>query len=248
MQPTEASRIFQVEIRTRNLKRAVEFYQAVFDWKIQVVSMDYAMVDTGAAPLVALWQIPHIEFPVGVCNYIRVPDCAQAAARVQQLGGRICISQTQLPGSGSFVGTLDPWGNEVFFWQSSSPGEPQFSGSARNVMWLLEIPTTDINLAADYYRALLGWTFLTIVENKDVAFTYQGGLGRGISLLSGEVGSQVRGTTNYVTCSDLAALATRITEAGGRVVRGPVSGIGGEGSFLIFRDRDENRMGAFQPV
>jgi hypothetical protein len=32
------------------------------------------------------------------------------------------------------------------------------------------------------------------------------------------------------------------------VVRGPVTGIGGEGSFLIFRDRDENRMGAFQPV
>src|SRR5882672_6182686 len=116
--------IWQVEIRSRNLRSAAAFYKAVFDWRIVTIADDYAMADSGVPPIASILQPADTRFPLGVCNYVLVEDCIKEAERAVALGGRLVVRKWEIPGSGWFTGAVDPTGNEIFFWEPSRPGTP----------------------------------------------------------------------------------------------------------------------------
>src|SRR5689334_14054059 len=105
--------IWQVEIRSRSVGQAAAFYKAVFDWDITPIGDDYAMIETGLAPIASILQPADTRFPLGVCNYVLVEDCAKEAERAVALGGRLVVRKWEIPGSGWFTGTVDPIGNEI---------------------------------------------------------------------------------------------------------------------------------------
>ena len=238
-------RICQVEIRVTDLSRSVQFYRGAFAWQVHVVAPDYALIDSGREPVAALMVTPSPRWPPGVGNYALVPDCEAAAQAVSALGGRIFIAKTDVPGSGAYTGTVDPFGNELLFWQPYREFAPKLRGSGENPIVWLEIPAPDLQKGMAYYRSLLGWRFSPIEEQADYAMSVDGGFSRGISLVGGERGRRMRGVTNYIQTRDLVATAARIQQHGGRVVREP-SEITGEGAFLLFLDPDGIRWGAFQ--
>lgn len=247
MDTSSIRRICQVEIRVSNLARAVQFYRGAFAWQIHVVAEDYALIDTGKEPLAALMVTPSPRWPPGVGNYALVPDCEASARAAVALGGRVFIAKTEVAGSGAYTGTIDPFGNELLFWQPAREFAPKLRGSGDNAIIWLEIPTPNLQQGLAYYRSLLGWRFSAIEEQADYVVSLDGGFARGISLVGGERGGRMRGVTNYIRSTDLAATAARITQHGGRVVR-ERSEIAGEGAFLLFLDPDGIRWGAFQAV
>lgn len=238
-------RICQVEIRVTNLPRAVQFYRHVFSWQVHVVAEDYAVIDTGREPIAALMVTPSPRWPPGVGNYALVPDCEAAARAAAALGGRVFIGKTEVPGSGAYTGTIDPFGNELLFWQPFQPFAPKLRASGENAIVWLEIPAPNLQQGLAYYRSLLGWRFSAIEEQADYAVSLDGGFARGVSLVGGDRGGRMRGVTNYISSRDLAGTAARIQEQGGRVVR-ERSAIAGEGAFLLFLDPDGIRWGVFQ--
>jgi predicted enzyme related to lactoylglutathione lyase len=245
MMETGERLITQVEIRTRDLKRAISFYKGVFDWDIHETAPGYAVIDTGVPPLASIWETPDPRFRLGVCNNVTVEDCRQDAERAVRLGGRISVPYLELPDSGRFTATQDPWGNEICLWEPLRRGRPNLGGSGRNPIVLYEIATPDLAAGIAYYSSLLGWTFGVGGFTFSYALTEGIGLQVGVGLVGGPDANRVRGTTNYVAVDNLGRCAERVKESGGAIVLGP-GDLAGEGRYFIFEDLDRNRVGVLQ--
>src|SRR5262249_43105363 len=111
----------QIEIRVNDLAGAITFYKDTFNWGIYQVSPHYALVDAGRMPVIGIMSDPRL--PNGVAPLYLVGDCEAAVAHAKELGGRIMFTRTEVPGTGAFTAALDPWGNEVYFWQQAVHGE-----------------------------------------------------------------------------------------------------------------------------
>src|SRR5205809_288676 len=88
------------------VKRAKLFYSSLFGWKIKKFPgmSDYWHIDTGgadASPDGGLMARKQPEQPI--TNYVFVPSVDNAAAKVQKLGGKICMSKTAVPQMGYFA-------------------------------------------------------------------------------------------------------------------------------------------------
>ena len=53
----------------------------------------------------------------GVTNYILVASADEAAAKVEKLGGQICMPKTAVPGMGCFVVCADTEDNMFALWE-----------------------------------------------------------------------------------------------------------------------------------
>jgi predicted enzyme related to lactoylglutathione lyase len=235
--------VFQVEIRTRDLSRSVPFFKTVFDWKIYKAAEDYALVDTGAMPVVSLLQTANPRFPVGVVNNLLVEDCEAEANRAVALGGRISVPKSEVPNSGLYMGVLDPWGAELFFWQPYTEARPNLQGSGKNPISFLEIITPDLPAAISYYTELAGWSFWNVVFADAFSLAEGNGLKRGIGLYNaaGSPGT----TTNYVEVDNVDETVAKVQQAGG-ALRVPPSDFPGGGRYILFEDPDGVRMGAIE--
>jgi predicted enzyme related to lactoylglutathione lyase len=237
--------IFQVEIRTRDLERTIAFYGGLFDWGFYRTGPDYALIDTGHLPVASIMKTADPAYPLGVCNLVLVEDCEKEARRAVELGGRIVVEKWPVPGSGWFTGTVDPWGNELFFWQPSTPARPTPSRARDDRIVLLEIPTPDVEAGIAYYRRLVGWSFDAVTFGGNYAFTPGCGLERGVALVGGPFAHRVRRPVDYVAVADLSAVEQRVRGGGGTVVIGPIE-VPGDMTYLVFDDPEGNRMGALQ--
>jgi predicted enzyme related to lactoylglutathione lyase len=236
--------ICHVEIRTRDLSKAKAFYSQVFDWKLADISPSYAMIDTGKEPAGGIVQVSASECPLGVCNYALVADCAATGRRAAEIGGRIIVPKKEVPGYGSFVDTIDPWGNELAFWQAAGTS-PAFQGSGKNGFCWVELSAPDLDAAVGYYTKLLGWKFAIDMDSKSYAHTEHTGKTIGVGLLGGEMAKHMPGVTTYIDVEDLDASGKKIAAAGGRVVFGPQH-IPGTGYFSMVVDPEGNRLAIFR--
>lgn len=235
-----ARQIWQVEVRVQDLARAMHFFGHVFDWEITPMGDGYAMFDTGVAPLGSIWEVGESGMPLGVCHYVASQDCEADAARAVALGGRVVVERSEVPDVGAWTDTLDPWGNEIAFWQAEVPGTPDFSGSGGQAISWLEFGTADFAAASRYYADLLDWSFQAVEGMPDYGICEDAG--PGIGLVGGERGAKLRGITDYVTVQDLEQTCDRVREAGGTVLGPPVD-LGEGGRFTLIADPDGNRFG-----
>jgi predicted enzyme related to lactoylglutathione lyase len=103
----------------------------------------------------------------------------------------------------------------------------------------LHIPATDPPQAAEFYRAVFGWT----INNPDSAQpSFEDGSGhvRG-AWLTGQIISDQPGIQPFIYVDDIDAAAQRVTEHGGQIIAGPDP----EGNLWIvtFRDPSGNMIG-----
>ena len=237
--------ICQVEIRVNNLKTAAAFYRGAFDWDVREVSDTAALIDNGHQPIASLLVTPSPRWPVGTGNYVLVPNCEAAAQYAATLGGRIFIARTEIPGSGAYTGTIDPFGNELLFWEPVGEFAPKTRGHGSNPLVWLELAAPYLEKALEYYGRLLRWRFSQVPGQSDYAITADSGFPLGASFVGGDRGARMGGHMNYIGTPDLDATAQRITAHGGRILRGRTD-IPGEGAFLLFQDPDGVRWGLYQ--
>ena len=92
------SSIVWFEIPADDVERAKSFYGALFGWKIEK------------------FQQPQQQ---GITNYIGVTSVDESAAKVEKLGGKICLSKTAVPQMGYFVICQDPENNTFALWEKN---------------------------------------------------------------------------------------------------------------------------------
>jgi predicted enzyme related to lactoylglutathione lyase len=238
---SESRDVFQIEIRVRDLQASMKFDRETFDWGVYQSSPAYALVDTGRMPVVGLLQDPRL--PLGVCPNILVPDCTAAVEKAAELGGRVYITRSVVEGSGAFTAALDPWGNEIFFWQPSDDRRPNPKHDPTNPFVFMEIATPNVEKATEFYKALLGWSFWNVAFLPNYAMAEGCGLERGIGLYGGDASAS--GIVSYIKVANLEETSAKIQRGGGQVVVPPTD-FPGEGRYIMFADIDGNRLGAIE--
>jgi uncharacterized protein len=110
------------EIAADNLERAKSFYGSLFGWKIERFpgQMEYWHIDTGGSDDRPDGGIMGRKQPQqGITNYIGVPSVDEFAAKVQKLGGKICMAKTAVPQMGYFAICQDTENNVFGLWEKN---------------------------------------------------------------------------------------------------------------------------------
>jgi predicted enzyme related to lactoylglutathione lyase len=108
------------EVPADNVERAKSFYGGVFGWKIEPVpgTTDYWHLDTGGGddrPDGGV--IKRKDGQQGITNYIGVESVDKFVAKVEKLGGKVCVAKTAVPQMGYFAVCQDTENNAFGLWQ-----------------------------------------------------------------------------------------------------------------------------------
>ena len=131
---------------------------------------------------------------------------------------------------------------------STASGAATSTASRQSALNWFEIPTHDLGRAQRFYEAVLGAPLRrqTLGSSELALFDYQEGSGVGGCLLAGTdaPAPSASGTLVYLDaspCLDTALL--RVTEAGGRVLKGRVELPDGMGCYAHIEDSEGNCVG-----
>jgi len=111
------------EIPADDVGRARSFYSSLFGWKLEKFPgpKEYWHIDTGGEDASPDGGLMKREAPQqqGITNYILVPSVDQFAAKVQKLGGKVCMAKTAVPQMGYFAICQDPENNTFALWEKN---------------------------------------------------------------------------------------------------------------------------------
>jgi uncharacterized protein len=117
------SSIVWFEIPADDVERAKSFYGTLFGWKIEKFPgpMEYWHIDTGGSDGAPDGWLLKRQQPQqqGITNYIGVMSVDESAAKVEKLGGKICLSKTAVPQMGYFAICQDPEKNTFALWEKN---------------------------------------------------------------------------------------------------------------------------------
>jgi len=89
-----------------------KFYAGLFGWRIDSNNpMQYGMVDTCAREGINGAVGPSHDGGKRLSVYLRVEDLAATLARVEELGGKVVLPPSQVPGGPKLAMFADPAGN-----------------------------------------------------------------------------------------------------------------------------------------
>ena len=121
-QPAETpASIVWFEIPADSVERAKKFYGKLFGWKIEKFpgSMEYWHIDTGGANDTPDGGLLKRQNPghQGITNYIGVASVDKFVAKVDKLGGKVCMPRTAVPQMGYFAVCQDAEKNTFALWE-----------------------------------------------------------------------------------------------------------------------------------
>jgi len=121
--PAVPANIVWFEVPADDPQRARNFYGELFGWKSDLMpgaeAMQYYHLDTGGADASPDGGLMKRQNPGqrGITNYIAVASVNESVAKVQKLGGTVCMPKTPVPGMGFFAICQDTEGNTFGVWE-----------------------------------------------------------------------------------------------------------------------------------
>lgn len=106
-----------VELMTTDLGKSKEFYQSLFDWKLQDVPGDYTLIQVGEGTGGGMMKVPMPGMPSSWMAYVLVDDIVAATGKARELGANVVKDVTEVPGMGRFSVFIDPTGACLAMWQ-----------------------------------------------------------------------------------------------------------------------------------
>jgi len=118
-----AASVVWFEIPADNVERARTFYGKLFGWKIDKfpgpTTKPYWLINTGNDDPSRNGGMLERQFPDHtITNYIAVLSVDTAAAKVEKLGGKICMGKTAVPNMGYFIICNDTENNQFALWEA----------------------------------------------------------------------------------------------------------------------------------
>ena len=114
--------ICHFEIPADNVQSLAGFYTKLFGWKIEQLPGfgDYWSVRTSEAEGALGGGMMKRQHPQqAIMNYVLVEDVAAYAAKAEELGAKVLLPKTEIPGMGWFAVIDDPQGNCLGLFQEA---------------------------------------------------------------------------------------------------------------------------------
>ncbi|PID73285.1 MAG: glyoxalase [Desulfobacterales bacterium] len=118
------------ELMTTDVEAAKKFYGEIFGWEYtpfaQDPSHEYHSVSKNGREFAGIMKTPKHCGDIPPCwgGYVTVDDIDVTAARVTELGGKIIVPPTEIPGIGRFSVFSDPQGAVISAITYVSKGSP----------------------------------------------------------------------------------------------------------------------------
>jgi predicted enzyme related to lactoylglutathione lyase len=110
------------EIPADNLERAKSFYNKLFGWKIEPFrgKTDFCHIDTAGGNDTPDGGLMTRKHPGHfITNYISVESVTKFVAKVEKLGGKVCMPKTAVPQMGYFAVCQDTENNMFGLWENN---------------------------------------------------------------------------------------------------------------------------------
>ena len=161
-----------IELHTTDQTAAKSFYSALFGWDAKDEAMGptdfYTMFKLQGRDAAAGCTLRPEERSQGVpphwMIYITVESADAAAAKAQQLGGKILAPAFDVMDAGRMAVVLDPTGAAFCVWQAKKSTGIGIAQVAGTLCWA-DLSTPDAKRASDFYSGLFGWQL--ILGEKD---------------------------------------------------------------------------------
>ena len=110
------------EIPADDVERAKTFYGELFGWQMALVEGydDYWMFQTGDERDLSGGMMKRQAPGQGPVYYVQVESVDDSAAKVEELGGKVIMPKSPVPGMGWFVHFADPEGNIFALWEDDA--------------------------------------------------------------------------------------------------------------------------------
>lgn len=114
--------VVHFEFWSENTEELTEFYSKVFDWNVKFVpEMNYYFVDTESEQGIGggIMKPQKGPWPGNLTFYIDVDDLATYREKIEAAGGKIVVSEMDVPGVGSLMLFEDPDGRILGCWKKN---------------------------------------------------------------------------------------------------------------------------------
>jgi uncharacterized protein len=111
----------------------------------------------------------------------------------------------------------------------------------------VELVTADVDAAADFYGNLLGWERERYEPDPEGYWFFRRGGKVVAGLEAVRMAGQVPGWLGYVNVDDVRATASKVGDAGGTVLAGPLDVPGDAGSMAVCQDTEGAVFAVWQP-
>lgn len=103
------------ELMTTDVPAAKEFYRKALGWELQDMNhhgMAYTFAKKGTRDVAGIMGMPEDTqgMPPSWGSYVTVDDVDARVARVESLGGKLCMAPRDIPDVGRFAVIADPQG------------------------------------------------------------------------------------------------------------------------------------------
>jgi uncharacterized protein len=219
------------ELMTSDPKAAAAFYAKVVGWTSRDAGMPepYTLMLVGDAQVAGMMALPAEQAATGRkpawSGYVAVDDVDAMAARIVAADGKLLHPPEDIPGIGRFAVCADPQGATFMLFKPARNDPPPMppSGAPGTTGWH-ELYATDWQAAFAFYSSLFGWTKGDAMD-MGPGGVYQifqiDGVPSG-GMMTAPPESPNAGWGYYFNIDGIDAAIARITQAGGRVVNGPM--------------------------
>jgi uncharacterized protein len=231
-------KFFWYDVMTTDINAAQKFYGDVVGWGAEdsgTPGAHYTLFTVNDQGVAGLMPIPDDARKAGArpswMGYIAVDDVDEAAARLQQEGGKVHRPPTEVPGVIRFCIVSDPQGAAFIIAKGllhEAPPELPV-GTSGTVGWR-ELYAADWKSVFPFYESMFGWTKAEAIDMGPMG-TYQL-----FATGNGPVGGMMTKPDMiplpywgyYFNVPGIDSAATRVNAGGGKVMNGPMQVPGGQ--------------------
>lgn len=221
------------DLISSDIERAASFYSQVLGWQVERVWRidDYLIVRANGRRIGGITPAAS-PAEVGWVGSLSVGDVDEAAGWVKEHGGRVLQEPADLPNRGRMAVLADPQG-AVFAALRSQGGDPPDRDPLPGDFAWMELWTTDLEGAHDFYRRLVGYQYATARGGGYLVFGQQDVPRAGVVEVPWK--GVEPNWLPYVMVRDLAIVLRSVERAGGDVLQEPRDDFG-DGKVALIVD------------
>ncbi|UCF19169.1 MAG: VOC family protein [Gemmatimonadota bacterium] len=233
-----------VDLATSDAEGAKHFYSQLFDWNahdLPTVTGTYTMFDRGGKRVSAMYTLSDEMREQGVpphwMSYLSVRHADECADMATRLGGTVLAPPYDVMEAGRMALVQDPTGAVFAVWQPKQHHGAGLVNEPGSLCWN-ELYTKDLEAAARFYAALVGWApkKSTGAAGQEYTEFHSGDrLAAGMIEIQDDWGVMPPNWAVYFAVADCEAALEKAKTLGGRV-EVPAMDIEGVGRFAFLQD------------